>query len=415
MIVAEHQQHAPGSDPRGLRLERRRGGCRAATRTISARRCELRRPVLQHADSRASPPPTPRVPGQVGGVRPAHHHRQQPAQRAASISSAATTSDSTPADDVRNTRADFGVDDSRGVPRERQRPDPGHRHHRPEHCSAPNQLFRIQYLNHTVTDNFSWQRGNHAFKFGGLATFEQKNENAASAQPGQLLVRGHDRRRRRRSRTSCAATRRRLRRRAPTPRPSATSTCNLRFNRFEFYAQDTWRADLEPDGRLRRALLALSADHRQEQPAGDVRSVASTTRRTAPPFANAAGTLIDRTRGDLLVGIIQGGVNSPYGDGIYAFKKNSIQPRVGFAWDLSRRRRHGAPRRLRHLLRPAAGRHLRTELVHDAADRQQRDVHQPRLSNPAAGQTPTTTGVRDDHRDGAPTSRIRGRCSGTSA
>ena len=47
-----------------------------------------------------------------------------------------------------------------------------------------NQLYRIQYLNHSITDNFSWQRGDHAFKFGGLATFEQKNENAASRSQG---------------------------------------------------------------------------------------------------------------------------------------------------------------------------------------------------------------------------------------
>ena len=49
-----------------------------------------------------------------------------------------------------------------------------------------NQLFRIQYLNHSFSDNFSWQRGNHAYKFGGLATFEQKNENAASQSQGNF-------------------------------------------------------------------------------------------------------------------------------------------------------------------------------------------------------------------------------------
>src|SRR4029450_8847160 len=47
-----------------------------------------------------------------------------------------------------------------------------------------NQLFRIQYLNHSITDNFSWQRGKHAYKMGGLATFEQKKENAASRSQG---------------------------------------------------------------------------------------------------------------------------------------------------------------------------------------------------------------------------------------
>ena len=48
------------------------------------------------------------------------------------------------------------------------------------------QLYNIEYINCTITDNFSWQRGNHAFKFGGLATFEQKNENAANVTQGSF-------------------------------------------------------------------------------------------------------------------------------------------------------------------------------------------------------------------------------------
>ena len=50
--------------------------------------------------------------------------------------------------------------------------------------SGANRLIRIQYINHTFSDNFSWQRGNHSLKFGGLATFEQKNENATSRSQG---------------------------------------------------------------------------------------------------------------------------------------------------------------------------------------------------------------------------------------
>ena len=37
-----------------------------------------------------------------------------------------------------------------------------------------------------------------------------------------------------------------------------------------------------------------------------------------------------------------------------------------------------------------------------------------RLGNPAAGQTPTTSGLRDDHRDQHRLRRIRAPCSGTS-
>ena len=153
-------------------------------------------------------------------------------------------------------------------------------------------------------------------------------------QPGRLRVRRDDRRRHRRSRTSCAAT-------ATAPCTGCSYTeaerdidLQLRFNRFEFYAQDTWRptSRLTVDYGLRYSLYPPITDKNNLLVTFDP-SVYNAA--AAPPFANAAGTLIDRTRGDLLVGIIQGGVNSPYGDGIYEFKKNSWQPRVGLAYDLS--------------------------------------------------------------------------------
>src|SRR6185503_13321778 len=50
--------------------------------------------------------------------------------------------------------------------------------------AGANQLFTIEYNNYTVTDNFTWQHGTHAFKAGGLVTFEQKNENASNQTHG---------------------------------------------------------------------------------------------------------------------------------------------------------------------------------------------------------------------------------------
>ena len=49
-----------------------------------------------------------------------------------------------------------------------------------------NQLFGIEYRNYTLTDSLTWQRGNHGVKFGGLMTFEQKNENAANQTQGSF-------------------------------------------------------------------------------------------------------------------------------------------------------------------------------------------------------------------------------------
>ena len=110
--------------------------------------------------------------------------------------------------------------------------------------------------------------------------------------------------------------------------------------------------------------------------------------------------MIDRTQGNLLDGIIQGGVNSPYGDGIYEFKKNSWQPRVGMAYDLSG---NGNT-----VLRSAFGMYYDQPLV---GIFEQNSFTTPpivnnvtftgaTLANPASGQTSTTTGVRADPGDG---------------
>ena len=278
----------------------------------------------------------------------------------------------TPAEGVRNTKAAFGVTIPEVFPENNSGMIPvinitG------LSTLGSNQLIRIHYLNHSISDNFSWQKGKHAFKVGGLATFEQKNENAATRSQGgfsfvattggttafQNFLRGNSAQ----TCTGCSYT-----------EAERDVDLALRFNRFEFYAQDTWR----PAPRL---TVDLGLRYSLYPPVTDANGLLVTfdpstyNAASAPPFANATGTLIDRTRGNLLAGVIQGGVNSPYGDGIYEFKKNSWQPRAICVRPV-RRGQHRAPQFVRHLLRPAAGWHLRAELVHHAAGRQQRDVQQ---------------------------------------
>lgn len=144
-----------------------------------------------------------------------------------------------PAEGVRNTRSDFGITIPEVFPENSTGLIPVIDVTGLSTLGA-NQLIRIQYLNHSITDNFSWQRGNHAFKMGGLATFEQKNENAASRSQGgfsfaattggatafQDFLRGN----RDGSCTACSYT-----------EAERDIDMQLRFNRFEFYAQDTWR------------------------------------------------------------------------------------------------------------------------------------------------------------------------------
>ena len=296
-----------------------------------------------------------------------------------------------PAEGVRNTRADFGVTIPEVFPDNATGLIPVIDVTGLSTLGA-NQLIRIQYLNHSITDNFSWQRGNHAFKMGGLATFEQKNENAASRSQGgfafvattggatafQNFMRGN----RDASCTGCSYT-----------EAERDIDMKLRFNRFEFYAQDAWRptSRLTVDYGLRYSLYPPITDLNKQLVTFDPSVY---TAASAPPFANATGTLIDRTRGNLLDGIIQGGVNSPYGDAIYKFQKNNWQPRAGLAYDLSG---NGHT-----VLRSAFGIYYDQPLV---GIFEQNSFTMPpivntvtftnaTLSNPASGQTATTTGVR---------------------
>ncbi len=48
------------------------------------------------------------------------------------------------------------------------------------------QSFNIEYFNYTLGDNFTYQRGAHTFKAGGIATFESKNENANNNTQGSF-------------------------------------------------------------------------------------------------------------------------------------------------------------------------------------------------------------------------------------
>jgi hypothetical protein len=297
-----------------------------------------------------------------------------------------------PAEGVKNTKAAFGVTIPEVFPENIGGLIPVFDFANTLSVIGANQLYRIQYLNHSITDNFSWQRGNHAFKFGGLATFEQKNENAASRTQGtfgfvatagvgtpfQNFLRGNAAG----TCTGCTYT-----------EAERDIDMQLRFNRFEFYTQDTWRASsrMTIDYGVRYSLYPPITDNNNMLVTFDPSAYNAAQ---APPFTSAAGTLIDRTQGNLQVGIIQGGVNSPYGDGIYKFQKGSIQPRIGLAYDVS-----GSGRTV---LRGAAGIYYDQPLVGIFEQNSfttppivnNVTFNNPTLANPASGQTPTTTGVR---------------------
>lgn len=193
------------------------------------------------------------------------------------------------------------------------------------------QPIRIEYRNHTFTDDFTWMRGNHAFKTGVVLTFEQKNENAANTTQGdftfnagggfsafQNFLRGN--------RDGACGT--------PCTYSEAEIdiTNHLRFNRYEMYAQDTWkiRRNLTLDYGVRYSLYPPVVDRDNVL---DTFAPSAYDPRRAPAFANAAGTLVVLGTGDRLNGIHVAGQNSPHGRAIYPFDKNNVMPRGGVSWD----------------------------------------------------------------------------------
>jgi len=194
-----------------------------------------------------------------------------------------------------------------------------------------NQLYNIAYKNYTVTDSFTWQRGSHGFKLGGLMTFEQKNENAANVTQGNFAFGAGG------GRTAfynfLSGNADGLCGNACTYSEAQNEVIeHLRFNRYEMYAQDSWkpRANVTVDYGVRYSLYP---------PITDANNVLTSflpstyVAANAPKCANAACTLLTVGTGDPLNGIIVAGKNSPFGDAIYAFDKGNIQPRIGVTWD----------------------------------------------------------------------------------
>ena len=256
-----------------------------------------------------------------------------------------------------------------------------------------NQLIGIEYKQFTLTDNFTTQRGTHAFKAGGLATFEQKNENATNQTQGNFAFGAGG------GRTAfqnfltgnadglCGTN-------CSYAEAEIDVTNHLRFNRYEFFAQDSWRprAGLTLDLGVRYSLYPPITDANNLMTNFSPKAYVASK---APAFANPSGSLITLGTGDPLNGIIVAGKNSPYGDAIYAFDKGDIQPRIGLTWS------PGGDART--IVRSAYGIYYDQALV--GIFEQNAFTNPPfvntvslintRLSNPGSGVTATTSGVRN--------------------
>jgi hypothetical protein len=254
-----------------------------------------------------------------------------------------------------------------------------------------NQLFNIEYKNYTVTDSFSWQRGTHSFKAGGLVSFEGKNENAANQTQGNFTFgTGGGRTAFQNFLTGnadglcgngCAYS-----------EAQTDVTVNLHFNRYEMFAQDSWRPrpNVTLDYGIRYSLYPPVTDRNNVLTNF---SPALYSASKAPACANAACSLVTIGTGDPLNGIVVAGSNSPYGDAIYRFDKSNVQPRIGLTWDPAANGKT--------IYRSSYGVYYDQALV--GIFEQNAFVNPPyvstvnilnaRLSNPGSGTTSTTRGV----------------------
>ena len=109
-------------------------------------------------------------------------------------------------------------------------------------------------------------------------------------------------------------------------------TNHLRFNRYEAFAQDTWRlgSGVTLDYGIRYSLFPAVTDTNNILSTFDPSAYSAAK---APTCANAACSALVPNTGDPLNGLLVAGINSPYGHAIYQTDKNNFQPRVGISWD----------------------------------------------------------------------------------
>jgi Carboxypeptidase regulatory-like domain len=250
------------------------------------------------------------------------------------------------------------------------------------------QLFDNRYRNYTVADSLSYQRGNHTWKSGFLFAFEQKDEISTSLTQGsftfaagggftafQNFLRGN-------ALGACGAA-------CSYGEVEREIDSRLRFNRYELYVQDSWkvRPGLTLDLGLRYALAPAVTD------TNDLLTNFDPGRfdpGRVPTFANAAGTTLVVGTGDPTNGIVVAGESSAHGRAIYGADKDNFQPRLGISWDVKNDGRTVVRGGFGiYYDQPLVGVFLQNASVNPPL------VSQPlvlnaQLSNPAAGQAPTT-------------------------
>jgi hypothetical protein len=198
--------------------------------------------------------------------------------------------------------------------------------------------FLNGFFYHKWSDNLSWHKGNHNYKFGLLVIQQGKNENNANSgtnggfywaatAAGDGIHTGNDLAD---MITGFADT---------YSETQANPMQHLRYWDDEAYAQDQWQ--INPRLNLTYGLRYTYYGPEIDQNNLNTNFLPQTYNAASAPHVNNDGTLSNIPLSQMsngvympTNGIIVAGANSPYGDAIYKATKLHLAPRIGFSYDV---------------------------------------------------------------------------------
>ncbi len=197
---------------------------------------------------------------------------------------------------------------------------------------SPDFPFLNGFFYHTWTDDLSWHRGTHNFRFGLLVRQQGKNEdNSNSLTNGSFSFSG--------TQTGNDLADMLVGFADEYSENQTDPTQHLRYWDTEAYAQDEWR--VVPRLSLTYGIRYTYFGPEIDQNNLDSNFIPQLFAPATAPTVNNDGTLSNIPASQLLDGIylptngvIVAGVNSPYGSAVYKVRKLNFAPRVGFSYDV---------------------------------------------------------------------------------
>ncbi|HEX8187944.1 MAG TPA: carboxypeptidase regulatory-like domain-containing protein [Pyrinomonadaceae bacterium] len=195
----------------------------------------------------------------------------------------------------------------------------------------------IENPSYTWRDNLTWVQNAHTFKFGVLYAREAKNENAGNALNGSFAFSGGNARG-----TGNEVADLLLGLPLTYVEDQNEVRVQLRYNTFEVYGQDSWKATprLTLDYGARYSIYQNPVDENNLLASFRPDFYTTSNAVAIDPVSgniiaqtNANGTVVPTT-GSRFNGLIFAGENSPYGRRVQSSQRNTLGPRIGFAYNV---------------------------------------------------------------------------------